>query len=89
MTAGTSAATQAQAEELHGEVGKHGARIAHGIGDRAVGGMAEARVGHVPGAQAGQREGDAGKKPDAGDAACLATQEGLDAKAGIGQRERC
>ena len=64
-----------QAEELHGEVGKDRARIAHRIGDGVVGGMAEAGIGDVPGAEAGQREGDAREKPEPGQPAGLAAQE--------------
>ena len=41
-----------QAEELHGEVGEHRAGIAHRVGHRIVGGVAEARIGDVPGAEA-------------------------------------
>ena len=55
-----------ETEELHRQIGKDGAWITHGVGDRSIGGVAEGGIGDVPGAEAGQPEGDECKQPDAG-----------------------
>ena len=68
-----------QAEELHGEIGEHRAGIAHGVGDRVVGGVAEARIGDVPRAKAGEAEGDGGQKRQARRPADLPARECLKA----------
>ncbi len=78
-----------EAVELHGEIGKHRARIAHRVGDEVVGGVAEARVGDVPRAEARQSEGDDAQQRQARGAAELAAQEGLDAESRAAHRERC
>ena len=78
-----------KAEELHRQVGKDCARIAHRVGDRRIGGMAETRVGDVPGAEAGKPEGDGSKKAEACKAPGLAAQESLKPMPSVVQRNRC
>ena len=66
-----------KAVELHGEVGEDGARIAHGIGDGIRRRVAEARIGDVPRAEAGEREGDEDEQANAGETPYLAQREGV------------
>ena len=81
ITAGTSAATDASPKNCMADVGDHRAGIAHRVGDRIVGGVAEARIVDIPGAQRGERESDACQQRHAGGPAGLPAREG--AKAAI------
>ena len=78
-----------KAEELHGEVAENRARIAHGVGDDIVGGVREARIGDVPGGQAGDAESREHEQAGADQPSDLPPRKRLDAVSRVGQRDRC
>ena len=68
-----------QAEELHREIGEDRTGIAHGVGDWIIGGMAEARVGDVPGRKRGHLHRDQRQQRQTTEARRLTLDEGKDA----------
>ena len=85
ITAGTSAATEDRPKNCMARSENDRAGIAHRVGDRIVGGVAEARIVDVPGAERGEREGDAGQQRQAGGPAGLPAREGAQAAIVVGQ----